>query len=314
MATPMNTKMDLLQFQRMMIEEHGEENCEFDSVKRIAMITFRRLDNGNIAGFSTGRTIYRDRESERIINEGETWFCELKQNPKIPHQYFAKAILKVDAGFLFDLRKDQYDEIVDTIWENHRKDIESDLEIMYVNTIEERATSIADERVSEYEAILESSRKEMGSYREKVDELGSNLERRTFELRDMEANNQLLNERIHDLEQEIELLRQKNTELMTDMETNRHRTVRVESRSNSESIIRTDMNTIYSSKFIGSRYKVRFTSDMRRMIITEDADGEVGCSNNVIRLKGLNRIAPFDVPGEMPSESSDNGRIVIELG
>lgn len=315
MVAPVDTKMDLLKMQKMMMEEYGEENCEFETLKKIAMVTFKKVDSGRIMGTSLGRTVYRDHDSEHIIGENETWFCELKQNIKSPHIYFAKAILKVDASFLYDLRKDQYDELMDVIWENHRGDIGTDLEVMYAETIEDRANSMAEERVESLTGTIKVLEDRVSKYESRIHELESDtsLEELTLRFEDLRASEGLLRERAEQAETLIQNLREENIRLREGLEESKHRVVNNEARGHAESVIRADANTIYSSRFADGKYKVRFSANGNVMHVSPDEKGDVICTDNVLRLNGLETISPFISPVEMAYKTADGDLTIISL-
>ena len=208
MAVQQNTKIELEDFKRQMEETYGEENCNFESVKRVAMVTFRRTKKGNISGLYDGKTIYEDKESESIISEGDTWFCELKQNPRLSHQYFAKAIMKVDAGFLYDLRKYQIDELSRIVWENNRNTIEPELEKYYANRIESKAKEISESMTQDL--------------REEISGISLRLEETLLQNSDMcamvEEDRNIIADLTADknaLEEELKALREEKSELST---------------------------------------------------------------------------------------------------
>lgn len=300
MAFEVGRKMDLFELQKAF----GEENCEFDPVNRVVMCTFRRMDNGNIAAFSSGRTIYRDHESELLIKEGETWFCELKQSPKISHQYFAKALLKVDASFLYDLRRNQYDELLDHIWEAHRHDIESDLEMMYVDTIDEKAKAIASASIKEYEDREATLKVDLTLLREKVSDLELEKEALVMKAEDSLAEEELHKERVVSLEERIRMLEAERDELRVALDRESHGAEDVPRKKHKVSVpkddctedllIRTGVDTLYSSRFTRDRYRIRFASDMTYIKFIADENGDVHCKDGNIRVRGLDGVIPFD--------------------
>lgn len=307
--------MDFNDFVRENIEKYGEENCDLMNKKRIAAVTFKKNDKGNLAAQSRFGTVFVHTESIPFIKEGETWFCELQQHPHHRNIHHGRGIRKLDESFLLEITKDQMDSIVTAVWEKYRNEVERDLEAKYVGELDERAQKLADGKTDALNVRIGELEKELGDANVKISELESNASEEEYRLRceDLEAQNQLLNERNDALLEEIADHKIRISELNGLLKTNNHRMPIQDVGSISDSIIRTDANTLYSSRFTDGRYKVRFSSDRSTIQIFADGDGEVRCSNNLLMLKGLNTVLPFDIPGEMSSSVEDDGRIIIDL-
>jgi hypothetical protein len=319
MAFEVGRKMDFLELQKAF----GEKNCEFDSVNKVVMCTFRRMENGNIAATSGGRTIYRGRGFEHLIREDETWFCELKQNPNISHQYFANPLLKVDASFLYDLRREQYDELLGHVWKEHRQDIESDLEMMYVDTLDEKAKAIASSSIREYEERETALRSDLAAIEAKVSDLMMDNEALVLKEEDHLAKEELYKDRILSLEERLVALEAERVKLMSALEMERKRSAEVprkkhrvsapESNDAGDLLIRTGVDTLYSSRFTRDRYKIRFASDMSYIKFIADENGDVHCKDGNIRVRGLEGVMPFDGMKEIRLRTISKLEMVVDL-
>ncbi|KUE73209.1 hypothetical protein AUQ37_02845 [Candidatus Methanomethylophilus sp. 1R26] len=95
------------------VSKFGINDGDWRYLTQSAALKFEMDKKGNVSSIYKGLYVYRDRDSEENILPGETWIVSLTLNPKTESNYFAKGIMRIDARFLFDLEKDQMDEIAD---------------------------------------------------------------------------------------------------------------------------------------------------------------------------------------------------------
>ena len=267
-------------------EKYGLTEDDWDPYRKSAVIRFD-YDGKNVSGTYRGNVVYRDWGSESVILPGEIWICSLKANPS-GMNYFAKAIQKVDASYLHELRKDQQDEIADALWDAH-KDI---LEPMF----EERYKQANEERISK--AVSDATKA---------------LEAEEAELRDKIA---VLETKRAEDERIIASLR---SNLDAAMKAPRSRasskTVPVQAPSGGQDAVvsRTGPVTIRSDVFTFSRCFVHLTFDHKSIKITPDDRGDVICVDGEISLKGLDAISPYAEGAEMPCDMVWGGDITVYL-
>lgn len=317
MAIPTDQKVDFLDFKRNMIEEYGEDVCDLESVKKIAMVTFREQKEGKITGRYDASTVFVDASYKNMVADGDTWFCELKNNGHYINQYVAAPVMKLDANFMYSLCKENYDELIQTIWEKHKEDIISDLEVIYAEKLEETAEELAKERLREMKETVLKLTALLDGANERISELESDTTAEELRQKnlDLDAMNVLLREKNEELNCRIITLMDRSNHLENEVIEMKHRTVVKEPPIHRDAIIRTDANTLYSPAFTEEKYRVLFSADKRTMHIVADTEGKATCVNNVMKLRGLEDVIPFSSPGELNSRiSRKSGRCLIELG
>lgn len=308
-----NAKVDLLDLQKNYMSQYGENDVNMEPLRKIEMITFKRMSNGYIGGYFGGRKVYRDKDSEQIIGENETWFCKLVNNPRSMGNYFAEAVCKVDANFLIDLSGNKYDELVNHVWNKYRETIESDLEYKYIDWLEEKARKMADKEVVELHKLITDLMDELNASKLKMEESESKAEEYGLKYEDACANNHLLTEKIMELESKLETLSSEREELVSRFEKMKHKVIPDNIEASYDQVIRSDPNTLYSKRFVDSKYIVRFASKGKTLYITPDENGNVTCSDNTIRLRGLDVISEFKSPTEVCARFDTTDGIIINL-
>lgn len=316
MASPKDQKIDFLDFQKDLIEKYGEDRCDLESIKKIAMVTFREQKDGKITGRYGASLVFVDTPHRNLIADGDTWFCELKSNGLNINQFIAAPLMKFDANFMYSLYKDNYDKLIQTVWEKHREDISSDLEVIYAEKLEEKAEELAKEILMDREAEVVRLTVSLDDAIARIAELESDTTAEEYRQKnlDLEAMNMLLKEKNDELHLEIAALKDMRCHLEREVSEIRHKTVMKEPSVRRDAVIRTDADTLYSPAFTEEKYRVLFSADKRTMHIVADKEGKATCVNNVMKLRGLEDVIPFNSPGELNSRiSRKSGRCLIEL-
>jgi len=134
-------------------EKHDLTEEEWDEIRRTetAVLTFIREDSGRIRSSHKGMTVFRHRDFENTIMPGETWVCSLEKKATY---YFAKGMKRVDSAFLFELKKDQIEEIASYIWDQQRHIIEPLLDEKYKDITGKKIAQVAEETGQIYEAEI----------------------------------------------------------------------------------------------------------------------------------------------------------------
>lgn len=244
------------------------DDRDLDNLRRTAVLTFVNDNHGNISSRYNGRLVYRDRASIEVIRPGETWIVALIPNPSSDRNYFAAAIQRIDSSFLFELKKDQIDEIADALWNTQREKIEPII-------IEKYAELHRSEVEKEVETAMTSVNAELSAAKDKL----SALEKRNMEdTKIIESMRAQLERRSF----EVPVIRRGTRTEASDPFQIPDVTVR-----------RIGPDTITSEFFTKDRYSVHVSADLRLMVMVPDPDGTVICIDHIITLQGLNTIKPY---------------------
>ena len=135
--------VDLIDLQRVAAKE-GQDRALKANLDSLQLVTFvRNPEPGKSDPVgkhpSNGRPVFPDkRRGGTEIKAGETWFCELEEyRPGFgPQIYYGSPIVKIDASYLFDIRPDQVDRLVEalqktsqaTLLDAARKKLQDELE------------------------------------------------------------------------------------------------------------------------------------------------------------------------------------------
>jgi hypothetical protein len=265
-------------------EEYGTNDDDWDKIQDAKIITFDYDDRGKISGRYKGLFVYRDKNYENVMSPGETWICTLDLNPQTNGNYFAKPLKRIDASFVFELKKDQIGEIAEFIWDKQRDQIEPLMKEKYMQTISTQIAKVIEETKSEYEAQI----KEMSQ-----------------KTQDLEFNEMLNLKIINSLHKEIEDLRVSLQNKPSTSDQTEHKIVQQMSGmgfSLDVSVRRGGPDSIVSEFFDKSRYFIHLSADYRTMIIVPHEEGNVVCIKNEIILVGLNMVSPFSEACDMISK------------
>ena len=152
------------------VSKFGINDGDWRYLTQSAALKFEMDKKGNVSSIYKGLYVYRDRDSEENILPGETWIVSLTLNPKTESNYFAKGIMRIDARFLFDLEKDQMDEIADAVWNNCRKEIEES----FASRFEAEKSKLVEEAVAErtaaYKSQIDEANAKVSSLENKIEE------------------------------------------------------------------------------------------------------------------------------------------------
>jgi hypothetical protein len=283
-------KVDFRDFVAQLNDQFGTTDSDWDPMIKTAIVTFEYDDKrDNISGKYKTVPVFRHREYENTILAGETWICRLDTSHDNYH--FATPVHKVDASFLFELKKNQIDEIAEAVWKNHGSVIQPALEEKYREIMRESASKAVEDARSEYEA--------------KIEDLDSKIH--ALEQRDAE-NKQI----IASLEEKAKAVPVYQARTAPGGMPQMFPTI--QSLIPTASVRRISPDAMQSEFFTQSRYYIHVSADHRIIVVRPHAEGNVVCMDNVITLEGLSLISSFGEPHDMISEySSEYGGLLIHL-
>jgi hypothetical protein len=255
-------------------EKFGLTEEDWKELKKAAILTF--VEEGDkIKSTYNGAHVFRHRDSESTIKGGETWICSLDDKKTY---FFAKGLQRVDSSFMFELKKDQVDEMASMTWEKYRHILEPGLEEKYKEVMLKNIAQAVEEKSQEYE--------------DRIKTLNESI--RLLEQKDTENTNIIssLHEKLNAAESG-----KKATPVTDDAYGI------PEYRPPVTAAVRRDApDTISSESFNKSRYFVHLSADHRVIVIRAHEQGNVVCMNNTIILEGLSLISSFTKPYDMISE------------
>lgn len=252
---------------------------DLDRIEKSAILTFEYDSrHDNVSAMYKTVPVFRNKKYETVILAGEIWLCTLDTTH--PNYYFATPIHKIDASFLFELKKNQIEEIAEIVWRNHEGVIKPQLEERYHDIMNETITKAVDNAKATYNAELE--------------ERDSKII--LLEQRDTE-NKQI----IASLEEKIKA---KPAAAVFENGPPGSGLVPFQSVVQNISVRRTGPDTLQSDFFTQSRYFIHVSADHRIMVIHPHAQGNVICMDNTISLAGLSLVSSFADAYDMPSEYS----------
>ena len=305
--------MDFNEMKAQYFSEYPETDRDYSFLNKIAVVTFATDPRGNISGRCRFGLVFRHKDSESLIKDGETWICELQQNYNGNRQYFGRAVKKIDGSFLFDLTQDQLKTITDSIWENHRDSVENMICEQYGDIIEKKVSEICSEK----EAELQKERESIQSQINEIKGINDGLESKNRELSDMldqcdgiieslKQDKGELESRVNDLEAEIAELESRKPEAP------RIPVTQMKDSLPGQYVFKISEDALYSKALTDGNYKVRISSDRKQMLITSDPEGTARCIDGMMRLYGLNRLIGQSVD-KMPFEDINGGiRIMLD--
>jgi len=277
--------MDFNDFIAELNEKFGMADDEWNVIRKSAIVAFDYDDRGNVSGRHKGMVVYRNKKYENEILPGETWICTLEQNPQTGMNYFAKPLKRIDASFMFELKRDQLSEVADCIWNKYRESIEPVMEERHGEKVKAEIINAVGETRSEYESrINEASAK--------VQEL---------ELKDIENRNI-----ISSLQGKLSGAEQAGARGAPPLSAfGAHPDV---------SVRRVGPDTVASESFVSPRYSVYLSPDYRTLVLVPNTNGDVVCIDGMMTLEGLNAVSPFQDQYDMVCEySSHYGGVMVHL-
>ncbi|NLN72176.1 MAG: hypothetical protein GX137_05255 [Thermoplasmatales archaeon] len=280
--------MDFYKLRKELSDKWSLEDDDWSELEKTAILSFERdVDSNNIFSKYGGRMVFRHKNHEDRIFEGETWICSLvlKNN-----YYFAKGLQRLDGSFMLELKREQMEDIADAVWNSQKDKIEP--------VLEEKYKEVMKKAVGEKVA-------------EAVDEKDS-------EIRDLNAQIEELEQRDSENRQIILSLEEK----VRKAESRPMVPLDAPAMPPSASLFRTDRaeverigpDELYSKDFNRTRYFVHISSDYRILLVRPHDSGDVICIDNKIVLNGLSMALQFSGPTQMISEySPEYGGILIHL-
>lgn len=297
----MSDRMDWYDFIAENNSKYGTTDEDWEPLRDSAIVTFDYDTRNNVSGKWKGMTVYRDGYYENTILPGETWICTLTLNPRSGSNYFAKPVQKVDASFLYELKKDQLDELSEVLWERNRAILEPILEERYRDEVRVQLDRVTEDIRQTYETRV------------------AGHEQTIAELEATSAENERI---IRSLQDKVEALTAENGALRTRAPSPVQGQTPAPAPAQSLTeipvprsvVMRTGPDTLESPAFTKSRYMVHLSADHKLMAVRPDDRGNVVCMNNTIQLLGLSFVSPFSEEYEMTSEyNSRYGAILIHL-
>jgi len=271
--------MDFNDFLTEYSEKYGLTEEDWSGFRKNAILTFLEEDNGKVIARLRGVPVFRHRDSEKEISPGDTWICSLDTSRET--YYFAKGLKKIDASFMYELKKDQIEEIANAVWNAQRHVIEPLLEDKYKEVMEKQLIQAVGDTKATYEG-------QIGVMKENLHQLEQRVAENKQIISSLQEQREAANKK-----EERKAAAVSGAEPMNDILGVRDTHVR-----------REGPDTISSPFFNRSRYFVHLSSDHRLLTIRPHESGNVICMNNTMVLAGLNLISPFEGPSEMVSEYS----------
>jgi len=269
--------VDMLKLQAELSEEYGLGDEDWNGIKRSAILTFTLDNGGKVKSSYMNKHVFRHRDSEKTISLGETWICSLQS---MGTYYFAKGLVRIDPSFLFELKKEQMDEIGSYIWEKYRHIIEPELKAKYDEEAEKKTNQATESIRNEYEDKI-------AGLNEEIDKLVQ---------RDMKNKHVIAS-----LEEELNTV-SKHAAPAPAAPAQEQAFYPYPAQPVRVSVRRDGPDSIYSESFNRSRYFVHLSYDRRTILIKAHEEGNVLCMNNRIVLEGLSAISTFGEQYDMVTE------------
>ena len=270
--------MDFVKWQAETNEKYGLKEEDWKEIKEAAILTFGLDSMGRVSSTHNKRHVIKHRDSEKTIMLGETWICSVTKPPLVDTYYFAKGLVRIDPSFLYELKKDQMDEIASYVWEKQRHIIEPGLKEKYDDMVKKDLAQAVEETRKGYEAEI-SALKEMIKGLEQKD-----------------AENKNIISSLHGKLDAATATRPVQDVPAPGGHVMYHLPVQ------KISVRRSGPDSIFSESFSKSRYYVHMSADHRMMIVRPHEEGNIVCMNNTIVLERLSEISSFSGPHEMVSE------------
>ena len=268
--------MDFNQFKAEMMQKYEDRDVDIAMFSRVAVVKFARDTRGNISGKCRFGLVYRHRDYEDSIKEGETWVCELMENYAANGQYFARGLEKVDSAFLMDLRADQLKLVAESIWENSRESVENMMYEQYGNIIDEKVDSIVSERMQPLEEERKVMQERLNSLRAENCDLMKGVESYDNALQSMKKEKEELESRVRELEERIQSGIVRTLPTVSDGVMD-----------DPLCVVRVADDTLYSKSFSKGMYSVRVSADKHLMTVIPDDSGDIECRDGMMKFNNL---------------------------
>ncbi len=267
--------MDFNDFLKEYSEKYGVVDEDWNNLKKNVILTFFEEEDRVLSKYK-GIPVFRHKTTESNISPGETWICSLDDKQTY---YFAKGLQRIDSSFMYELKKDQIDEMAAAVWNKQRHIIEPMLEEKYKEEMKDK--------ISE---AVESERKEQTVQIEALKEQIHQLEQKDVENKQIIAS---LTDKINN----ASAVETKRGDILVG-ETFLH----APDKAADMHIYRDGPDTISSPMFDRPRYFVHLSTDHRILLIKPHDSGNVVCINNALVLYGLSLVSQYEGPCEMTSE------------
>ena len=276
-------KLDWYDFVANASQEYGLQDSDWDPLRRSAVIRFDYDEKGFVSGVYQGKPVYRDSNHELDINPGDIWIVSLTMNYKTNNNYFAKPLQKVDGAFLYQMKKEQIDELSMHLWESNRMVLEPFLEERYKDVMSEQISKAVKAQTEELEKTVSDLQAQLAEQKKINEEDKSIIESNEEKIR-------LLSAKVLVMENEpgstpAPRVEAKEERHIQQFELSSVRKAVVE---------RSGPDMLRSEVFDKSRYYVNLSADHRIVLVRENKNGNVVCVDNTIMLDGLNTILPFE--------------------
>lgn len=304
-----DVKMDWNEFIVQKSEEFDMDLSEWAPLTRNAIVGFDYDDNGNISGKHNGRMVYRDSSTERKILAGETWIVQLTLNPKTGTNYFAKAVRRIDASFLFELNREQRDEIAEAVWSRHRQELEPDMRKLYENRTQLRIANEVYKVNQAHEEEKELMRADIDDLKKSVDEAEARVSELSADLEAALAAKAALEKDLEGRDALIEKLKSSPAPEAAAAKPSKSSKSKKKAEADPDewnggkgmvgmlpyTVTRTGPDTLWSDMFGNKLYKVRISKDGKNMVMRHEKNhGNVACRDGVMCLEGLGAISPWN--------------------
>lgn len=297
-------KIDWNDFVKDMKIRFGTDESDWEFLRKAAVVKFEKDDRGDISGKYKGIMVFPGREYCDTFNAGDVWIVSLHSNPNGKHNYFAKPIQRLDASFLYDMTKDQVDQIADVLWANNRTALEPLMEERYRDILRESIDSAVSDVRSELEETISDLREKVSRRDQTIAE-----DRQIIESHEKEMDS--LKETIKDLESRLS---NREVKVVSEPVNHRGHDDFAEFQPKIIAVVRTGPDTITSEWFNRSRYYVNLSADHSMLLVRPDPKGNVVCMDGILELEGLNTVSPYDGDRNLPTEySSHFGGAVVHL-
>ena len=271
--------MNLLDLQKLGIENGELDISEINEFTgKSVLLNFVRKATGIESRFEDKLVVPAPDVSG--MTEG-TWICSLE----IVHGlYRATPIRKIDASFFMELKRSQKDEIISSLWENHKEELLpelKELKELYAQTLE-----------GDIERAVEEATRSLNQTIDSLKEEKAELER-TLQTYGYIAGK--VSERMPETSSG-EFIPDKGIALGSDINVKR---------------VSPDMIT--SPFFTKNRYFAHVSRDLKTLVIQPHDYGTAICVNGFLILSGLGTIVSYSGETELSSEYVPGKGLVIHL-
>lgn len=250
-----NEKVSLISLQKEYIDSGILDADEITSYSgKSVILTFSLTEYKTLRSRYEGKNVY-PRPGRNDITEG-TWICTLETDRDC---FVASPVCRIGPSFFLELKRSQKDEIISTLWEEHKDELIPHFKEIYAEEIENQIVAAVAEKTAEL-------REEITLLREDKAELQKLLIENGALLKIYEGVQTQISEKKPEPVEPVE---------------------------NSEEVVRTGPDEITSSLFTASKYFAHINDNMTTLIIRPHDSGRAICFGNKIILTGMHAVIPF---------------------